>query len=416
VLLSPNGVTVEFSDIFAPMSMRFLGALLVMGLISGGCRQGEPYTAEPTEPEAQEAEILLRYGLPEADFTLHEGSIRAGQAISDILLNHGITWAEIAALEAAAEPIFPVRKLQAGSNYTLFCRPDTTGRLSYMVVETTREDYVVYHLLDSIGAYMGKKPVVIEIRQAQGVIGRSLSHTVAELGLPYQVSHRLSEIYAWTIDFFRLQQGDSFSIVFEEKYIDGEPAGIGHILASSFTHRETPYKAFRFETADGAAYYSETGESMRKAFLKAPLEYTRISSQYSLKRFHPVQKRWKSHLGTDYAAPTGTPIMSTADGEVVASEYGKYNGNFVKIRHNNTYSTQYLHMSKRAVKKGERVKQGQVIGYVGATGLASGPHVCYRFWKNGKQVDPLREELPRSEPLPQEYRAAFAKWVEHWEL
>jgi len=178
-------------------------------------------------------------------------------------------------------------------------------------------------------------------------------------------------------------------------------------LAAEFHHRDRSFRGIRFARADGVNYFDEEGESLRKAFLKAPLEYSRISSRFSLKRYHPVQKRWKAHLGTDYAAPKGTPILATGDGTVVESAYGKYNGYYVKIRHNGMYTTQYLHMDKILVKKGEVVKQGQVIGQVGSTGLATGPHVCYRFWKDGKQVDPYKEELPQSESLDPVFRAEF---------
>jgi murein DD-endopeptidase MepM/ murein hydrolase activator NlpD len=362
------------------------------------------------ELEAEEipyVEPTFRYGIAEEGFTIHEGSIRQGFLLADILLSQAVPYSDILLLEQAAENVHAVSKLATGQTYTMFCTTDSVSRAHFFVVEINREDYVVYQLRDTIQAYKGKKPVTYAVHQASGVIEQSLSKTVSDAGISSSLTHRLSDIYAWSIDFFRLQKGDVFKVIYEEKYVDGESVGIGNILAAEFTHRGTAYPAFRFESADGSEFYDSEGVSLRKAFLKAPLEYSRISSNFSMKRFHPVQKRWKAHLGTDYAAPTGTPVMATADGEVVQSEYGKYNGNFVKIRHNSTYATQYLHMSKRAVKKGERVKQGQTIGYVGATGLASGPHVCYRFWKNGKQVDPYREELPKSEPIDEKYRRDF---------
>ncbi len=381
-------------------------AILLFGLTA--CKPGAVYDPEEDlDDELLEEDLTIRYGLPVKDFVLHEGSIREGLLLADLLLNFGVPYGEIVELEKAAADVFPVRKLQTGFHYTVFCSSDTLQRALYFVAEINREDYVVYQLRDTILAYKGKKPVTYQVQQAYGIIESSLSKTVSDAGLSSSLTHRLSDIYAWSIDFFRLQKGDAFKVVYEEKYVDGESAGIGNILSAEFTHRGVAFPAFRFETAEGSGYYDTEGISLRKAFLKAPLEYSRISSNYSMKRFHPVQKRWKAHLGTDYAAPTGTPIMATSDGEVVASEYGKYNGNFVKIRHNSTYATQYLHMSKRAVKKGDRVKQGQTLGYVGATGLASGSHVCYRFWKNGKQVDSYREELPKSEPIEEKYRGAF---------
>ena len=201
--------------------------------------------------------------------------------------------------------------------------------------------------------------------------------------------------------------GAYFKVIFEEIFVDGQRIGIGNILAAEFVHRDQPFYSYRFVQDSVANFFDENGESLRKAFLKAPLNFSRISSRYTKKRFHPVQKRWKAHLGTDYAAPSGTPILATGDGTVTESAYGKANGNYVKIRHNSTYSTQYLHMSKRKSKKGDFVRQGDVIGYVGATGLATGPHVCYRFWKNGEQVDPYSQDLPASEPINPKYRDEY---------
>src|SRR5690606_11261557 len=193
----------------------------------------------------------------------------------------------------------------------------------------------------------------------------------------------------------------------------GEPVGSGKVLSAVFGHHGKEYEAYYFEAGDGekGAYYDETGKSLRRAFLKAPIKYSRISSRFSPRRLHPVTKVWKAHLGTDFAAPTGTPIVATGDGIVVASTYAGGNGNYVKIQHDNIYSTQYLHMSKRAVKRGDRVKQGQVIGYVGSTGLATGPHVCYRFWKNGKQVDALKQDVPSGEPIHEKHRLAFNQQI-----
>jgi murein DD-endopeptidase MepM/ murein hydrolase activator NlpD len=259
---------------------------------------------------------------------------------------------------------------------------------------------------------MGSKPVSYRQREAYGEIHNSLYQTIADNDLPVGLAASLSDIYAWTVDFYRIQKGDRFKAIFTEKVVDGEVVGVHEIVAAEFAHRDRSFQAFVFDDGEKVSYYDEKGESLRKAFLKAPLEFSRISSRYTMKRYHPVQKRWKAHLGTDYAAPNGTPIMSTGDGTVIESSYGKYNGNYVKVRHNSTYTTQYLHMSKRAVKKGDVVRQGELIGYVGATGLATGPHVCYRFWKNGKQIDPYREEIPPSEPVPQPLMQAYSQHID----
>jgi murein DD-endopeptidase MepM/ murein hydrolase activator NlpD len=226
----------------------------------------------------------------------------------------------------------------------------------------------------------------------------------------------LVNIYAWSIDFFRIQKGDAFSVIYEEEYVDDTTyVGLKRVLGANLIHSGNDYYSFQYENELGFDdYYDEEGRSLRKTFLRAPLNFTRISSRYSGRRFHPVQKRWKAHLGTDYAAPTGTPIMTTADGEISAASYTSGNGNYVKVRHNSTYSTQYLHMSKikPGIKPGVRVKQGDVIGYVGSTGLATGPHVCYRFWVNGKQVDPYKQKLPEAKSLDSTRLAAFKEYSE----
>jgi murein DD-endopeptidase MepM/ murein hydrolase activator NlpD len=223
---------------------------------------------------------------------------------------------------------------------------------------------------------------------------------------------KLADIYAWSIDFYSIHDGDWFKVVYEQQYVKDEPVELGTIRSAVFSHDGEPFYAFYFQSdsAQSGEYYDESGKTLRRFFLKAPLKFSHITSRYTMKRFHPVQKRWKAHLGTDYAAHTGTPIIATGNGAVIESEFSRFNGNYVKIRHNNTYTTQYLHMSRRAVKRGQHVMQGQVIGYVGSTGLATGPHVCYRFWKNNKQVDPLNQKFPSAEPIPQSAIPVFDKY------
>ena len=230
-----------------------------------------------------------------------------------------------------------------------------------------------------------------------------------ELGVTPQLTNDFVDVFAWQIDFFRLQKGDRFKVIYEEKLVEGQPIGIGDIKAVYFNHFGNDYYGMRYDQGNGPDYFDEEGKSLRKALLKYPLKFTRISSRYSGSRFHPVQKRWKAHRGTDFAAPRGTPIRSVGDGIVVEAKYGKYNGNYVKVRHNSTYSTQYLHMSKIAagMKPGVKVRQGQTIGYVGSTGLATGAHLCYRFWKNGVQVDALKVDLPSAEPIESEKLLAY---------
>lgn len=395
--------------------MRFIPLAFVVALLClYSCSQEEQNVDSDIveEPVLLEKEEIKRYGLNPSEFEIHENTIKRNEFLADILLKFGVSYQAIAELEAASKDVHDVRRLKAGDDYAVFLDMDSAKTARYFIVETTPSDYVVYVLSDSIHAYTGQKPIDIKIREASGVINSSLYQTIADNDLSPELALKLNEIYAWTVDFYRIQKGDFFKVIFEEMYVEGDRVGIGRILASEFSHRDEPFFAYRYEGTEIPDYFDETGESLRKAFLRAPLKFSRISSRYSRRRYHPVQKRWKAHLGTDYAAPTGTPIMATGDGTVIASAYGKYNGNYVKIRHNSTYTTQYLHMSRRAAKKGDFVRQGETIGYVGSTGLATGPHVCYRFWKNGKQVDPYQQDLPASEPLEEKYMADFGILVD----
>jgi len=359
------------------------------------------------ELEAPELQVI--YNIDLDGYIVEEEKVKSGQNLSEILYPRGIDYQQIQEVVDLSKNVFSVRKIQAGKPYTLILKDDSIKTLDYMIYEIDPIQYVVYDFRDSIRVYREEKPVTIVEKTASGIIESSLWNTMVDNDLDQDLIMSLSDVYAWTIDFYHLQKGDSFKVIYTQRQVEGVSVGVDQILAAEFTHHGTPISAYLFEVNDIPDYFDDDGKSLRKAFLRAPVKFSRISSRYSGKRFHPVQKRYKAHLGTDYAAPTGTEIMATGDGVVVASTYKKFNGNYVKIKHNATYTTQYLHMSKRAVKVGERVTQGQTIGYVGSTGLASGPHVCYRFWKNGKQVDPYRQKLPESVPIQPEDQEAFDK-------
>ena len=254
---------------------------------------------------------------------------------------------------------------------------------------------------DTLTVEAHQREVTAEQKSVSGVIRTSLYETIGEMKISDELTNKFVDVFGWQIDFQHLQKGDRFKLIYEENSAEGEPIGIGKILGIYFEHVGYPYYAFPFDQGEGLDYFDEKGNSLRKALLKYPIEFTRISSRYSLSRFHPVIKTFSPHLGTDFAAPTGTPIRSVGDGMVLEAQYAVNNGNYVKIHHNGTYSTGYLHMSKIAagITAGVRVRQGQIIGYVGSTGLATGPHLCYRFWKNGVQVDALRVALPPSKPV-----------------
>ncbi|MBL4651393.1 MAG: peptidoglycan DD-metalloendopeptidase family protein [Flavobacteriales bacterium] len=368
--------------------------------------------------QAQAAEVqvetipepIYEFGLCVDSFKVVTAKIKPNQFLADILLKHHIPYPIIDKLVRETKEIFDVRKIRSGNTYHVFCSNDSLEKANYFVYQPNLVDYIVFEIGDStVSAYKGAKEVTIREKTAYGTINSSLYQTLADANVSPKLAVELSNIYAWTIDFYRIQKGDGFKVVYEERVVDGEAIGIGKIIAANFSHWGEDYYAYSFAQNGQEDYFDEEGNSLRKAFLKAPLKFSRISSRFTLKRYHPVQKRNKPHYGTDYAAPKGTPIMAVGDGVIIASSYSKYNGNFVKVKHNSTVTTQYLHMNKRNCKVGDRVRQGDIIGYVGSTGLATGPHVCFRFWKNGKQVDHLKEKFPPSLPIEKQFKADYRK-------
>lgn len=349
----------------------------------------------------------FKYGLDLNQFSLTEGEIKPGSVISEVLGRFGVSAGEIDALVNNSREVFDVKRIRPHKKWVVLSSADSIRTPKYFVYEKDQLNYVVFSLTDSLYAWKGQHPTTKVTKSISGVIESSLYQTLYDKDVPSLLALEMANIYAWTIDFYHIQKGDYFKVIYEEKLVEEEPVGSPKILAATFLHKNKEFEAYFFEHAEVAEYFDEEGGSMRKAFLQAPVEFSRISSKFTKKRFHPVLKRMKAHLGTDYAAPHGTPIQATGDGTITKSGYTGGNGNYVKIRHNSTYETQYLHMSKRAAKVGDVVKQGDVIGYVGSTGLATGPHVCYRFWKFGEQVDPFKEEIPSSDPLPLKYLPQF---------
>ncbi len=366
--------------------------------------------------EEKPFKLTYKFGLPIDSFEVVESIVQNGESFGNILLANGVGYDVINTIATGFKDVFDVRWLRSGKPYALFCEANDSSRVvRYMVYQSSPIDYYVFDLKSSGSVYKGQKEVTTETKEVSGEINSSLYQSLIDKGASPDLTMRLADMYAWSIDFFRIQKGDYFKVIYEEQFIDDTVSvGVGRILAADFNHEGESFYSFYFKKGDEYSdYFDENGKTLRKAFLKAPLQFSRISSRYSPRRFHPVLKRMKAHLGTDYAAPHGTPIMATATGEVIAAGYTGGNGNYVKIKHNATYTTQYLHMSKfaKGMHKGKRVKQGDVIGYVGSTGLATGPHVCYRFWKNGKQVDPLREKLPSADPVKAEYMAEYEEMM-----
>ncbi|MDO9261141.1 MAG: peptidoglycan DD-metalloendopeptidase family protein, partial [Flavobacteriaceae bacterium] len=341
---------------------------------------------------------------------------RSGENFGSLLSKYNVSSTEIHNIVNTIKETFDVRKLKIGQPYTILASKDSLQKAQVFIYEHDKINYSVINFKNpEVKTLNTKKPVKTVLRMSSGTITSSLSETIDEEGMNYIVAHELSEIYAWTIDFFRLQKNDKFKIIYEESYInDSIYAGMGKIVGAYFEHNGKPYYAFGYKTDSLKKYhefYDEVGNTMRRPFLKAPLKFSRISSKYNLRRKIALYGMVRAHRGTDFAAPIGSQILATSDGTVVESAHKGGNGNYVKIRHNATYTTGYLHMSKRLVRAGERVRQGQVIGLVGMTGNTSGPHVCYRFARNGNEVDPLREKMPPSEPIKTELKEKYLTYI-----
>ncbi|WP_290698814.1 M23 family metallopeptidase [Lacinutrix sp.] len=365
----------------------------------------------------EEPKEINEFGFNLESYIVKKDTIQNGDTFGKILERNNIAYPKIFEITQKTKDSFDVsKKLQLGKPYTLLCSKDSLQSPKCFIYQPTKERYVVIDFQDSIKAYTSYKPIKYVEKTATGVITSSISNAMDEQGKPFMLALKMSDIYAWTIDFSRLQKNDKFKVVYTEKYIDDSIyAGIHEIKSAYFEHNKEPFYAFEFETDSILGirdYFSDEAKNLRRAFLKAPVSFSRISSRYNLKRrIAHYNYRVKPHRGTDFAAPNGTPIMATANGTVTRSGYGKGNGKFVKVKHNATYSTQYLHMSKRKAKVGDFVKQGEVIGYVGNTGSSSGNHVCYRFWKNGKEVDPFKEKLPEAKPISDSLKIKFLEYI-----
>jgi murein DD-endopeptidase MepM/ murein hydrolase activator NlpD len=360
-----------------------------------------------TEHEVIKPEFL--HGMVVNNLHIVEDQVKRNQRFTELLSGYYISPTVLKQLHLLPKSIYDFRKISAHKKYTLLVEHDSVKTLTALVYEPNPIDYVVFHLRDSLIVELCQRKVDTVQRTTSGRIESTLSHTIEALNISHELTNKFVDIFAWVVDFQRLQKGDQFKLIYEENLVDEKPIGIGKILGVYFEHSGHGLYAFPFDQGDGPDYFDDEGNSLRKALLKYPIEFTRISSRYSKSRFHPVVKVFRPHLGTDFAAPTGTPIRTVGDGIVEEAQYKTNNGNYVKVRHNGTYTTQYLHMSKIAadIKPGARVRQGQTIGYVGSTGLATGPHLCYRFWKNGVQVDALQVELPPSQPVKEEYFSRF---------
>lgn len=363
-------------------------------LLINDYRQADSTLLEIPEPK-------LLFGFVVDSLIVIEETIRRNQTLSGILSKYNIDHETIHELSTVSKDIFDVRKIIPNKKITFFLKPDSLRTVKAVVYEPSDFEYVVIELGDSLQVEKVVKHVESVMRVASGVIQSSLAETLMELELSPQLTNDFADIFAWQIDFFHLYPEDKFKVIFEEKLVDGIPVANGPIEGAYFQHAGNDYYAIRYDQGNGFDFFDEDGNSLRKALLRYPVKFSRISSRYSGRRYHPVQKTWRAHRGTDFAASAGTPIRTVGDGIILEARYHKFNGNYVTVKHNGNYTTGYLHMIKiaRGIKPGVKVKQGQVIGHVGSTGLANGNHVCFRFWKNGVQIDAMKVNLPPSEPI-----------------
>jgi murein DD-endopeptidase MepM/ murein hydrolase activator NlpD len=362
--------------------------------------------------------FVSSYGIIPNNAVLIKNAVRPNEFLSNVFEKYKIQSDKTYEISQTPTDIFNTSKFKTGNTYAFILKKNGKALSpDKFIYEKNIIEYAIFDFSkEKISAELKSKPVVKKKITSAAVIKGSLYQTLVNIDANPILAIELSEIYKWTIDFYRIQEDDFFKVIYFENFVEGQSTGQFEIEAASFNHLGEEIKAFAYtrKNSDKIEYFDQEGNTLKAFFLQAPVAYSRISSPYTMNRFHPVTGTNKPHLGTDYAAPTGTPIYSTASGTIVEAKYSKYNGNYVKVKHNETYTTQYLHMSKIAsgMKAGTKVEQGQVIGYVGSTGLATGPHVCYRFWKNGKQVDPYKEEITKADPLTKNELPAFLEYIE----
>ena len=385
---------------------KFLLLFVVLALFS--CESA----VEHAEQEHEKAEHIpqLAYGIHTDSLLVIKDRVKKNEFLADILLRYGVDYGVIDYIARYTRDTFDVRKIRRGNKYSVICTNDSSQKALYFAYEISSSAFVLYHLTDSLYAKRGAKKIDIKTNSTSGIIQSSLWNALVEKNADPNLANKMSEIYAWTIDFFGLQKGDNYKAIFEEYYVEDQYIGLGKVKAARFFHGGKNRYAFYFEKNGSGDYFDEEGNSLQRTFLKAPLRYSRISSRFSNSRMHPVLKIRRPHHGVDYAAPSGTPVHTVGDGVVVKKGYQKRGGgNYVKVKHNGTYSTTYMHLKgfAKGIKVGKHVNQGDLLGYVGQTGLATGPHLDFRFYRNGKAINPLTVESPPSKPIDTAYQLQF---------
>lgn len=391
--------------------------LIIVVAIITSCNKPQQPVEESTE--GKDTLIVdnrqMMYGLPIDSFSIERYTVGKKDMLATILLRAGISYADINKASELAEPQYSVKSIRQGNSYTLFYTTDTLHTLQYFVYEINAQSYLSISFIGEPQVTLCNREVRTENKTISATITSSLWNAITDQGLNPQIALELSDIYAWTVDFFGIEKGDKFKAIYTENYVDSTSIGIGEIEAAVFTSHGHNYYAFIYEQDSTRSYYDIEGNSLRKAFLKAPLKYSRISSKFSNGRYHPILKKVRAHHGVDYAAPKGTPVYSIGDGHVIAKGYdSKGGGNYIKIKHNSVYTTVYMHLNSfaKGIATGVSVKQGEQIGAVGSTGLATGPHLDFRVYMNGSPIDPLKMEAPSVEPVSNDNIQDFINYSE----
>lgn len=386
--------------------MKFTNILLIIGLALAAMACNNMSESEQEEKiiqEITEDKLNIEYGgIIVDDYNAIDKKITSGTAVSNLFISAGVDPRTAYQLNFTPDSIFSAKRVKAGKSYTIYQTKDSASKTDYIVYHRSLVEHVVFDFKDSLNVSLYKKPVTTVSKVDSVQIESSMWNAIVDNNLNLGLAGELSEIFAWVIDFFGIQAGDGFKVYYDENYVDSTSVGISKVHAAVFTHNKQLYYAYNYEKGETSGFWDEKGNSLKKAFLKAPLKFTRISSGFTYARKHPVYKVVRPHTGIDYAAPKGTPVMSIGDGKVTLRAWKGGGGNTVYIKHNSVYSSGYLHLSAYAkgLKVGDRVKQGQVIGYVGSTGASTGPHLDFRVWKNGTPINPLKMESPSVAPIP----------------
>jgi murein DD-endopeptidase MepM/ murein hydrolase activator NlpD len=407
-ITSRKKLLMKYKEILISVLLTVLSVLTVYFYSSHYSYHG-PDMEALEEAEEPEPVITYEYGIAVDSFGIERGRVRKNQALSLLLSEYGVNNAEINAIAEKSRGIFDVRKFRSGNHYAAIFKKDSLASLQYFVYEHSALDFVVFQFKDTLNVWTDQKEVDTIRSTFAGSIESSLWNTMINRNANPMLAVDLSEIYAWSIDFFGLQQGDSIRVIYDELFVDSTSIGIGKVESAWFRHAGNDFWAIPFVQDSTEAFFDENGNSLRKAFLKAPLRYSRISSRFSNSRLHPILKIRRPHHGIDYAAPVGTPVHAIGDGVVIYKDYTKGAGYMLKLKHNSVYTSGYMHLNKygKGIVKGAYVKQGDIIGYVGSTGLSTGPHLDFRFYKNGAPIDPLKVKSPPVDPVHEENKIAY---------